>query len=816
MDGAEGRLGDWPRSLQFRLSLSLTLAAVLVAVAAGAISYRHAVKEVGAMQDAQMADVAKWVSMLERARFAADSAPAPKTDGIFSSALSIPDSDPLGVPPSALPLPPSFGQAGPSPAPALSGEGERAIGGLKLAPGMGPAVLADRPAAPWAVEEGAEPAAWASGPGSAPFQERLEASGAETSAPTRALPAAPALGAFAPSAGLGRDGSDGARLTPGAGSERGAGSTGRAASQAALAGEAASAGEPKGMGAGFAAPSDGGADRAGAVVEIGEAGGDNEGGRSGESPDGLGESPAPERQGAPSWENSAREPTLYLASLDSPDVDRVFEYPEATLALQALGEGFSDVVINHRRWRALVFEPEAGSARYVVAQPMAYRESLARNVSLSGAAPWFALLPALWALVALLTRRTFAGLRRQAEIIRSRGAGDLTRFSLMGAAPEVKSYIVAVNELLDRLSRAFSNYRRFIADAAHELRTPVTALSLQIDALSDPGLGEDERLRRVAELKRGAKRTQNLLQQLLTLARVQGQMEVTGAGETDAAALLGVVMGELLPQAEAKGIDLGVERLDAAKLAYSEAALRAIFKNLIENAIRYTPQGGRIDVSLALGPSSEPQLGAAAPGLEASGRESGSKGLGRDRESGPASRAGQSPIESDAKSGRGGRSRGASRAASPKRGRGRAGAPKRGNGGFNRRQGKAGRKAAAPLGPNAAQAVFCVKDTGPGIPQEEIAEVLKPFSRRLGAKTEGSGLGLAIVNEICARMGASLSFGEAGIGTDTINPGLAVTVSFPSKPPAEAEEREGAQDARRAARAYAQFARREGREGRGE
>ncbi len=810
MDGAEGRLGDWPRSLQFRLSLSLTLAAVLVAVAAGAISYRHAVKEVGAMQDAQMADVAKWVSMLERARSAADSAPAPKTDGIFSSALSIPDADSLGVPPSALPLPPSFGQAGPSPAPALSGEGGRAIGGLKLAPGMGPAVLADRPEAPWAVEEGAEPAVLAAKPGSAPFQERLEASGAETSAPTRALPAAPALGAFAPSAGLGRDASDGARLAPGAGSERGAVATGRAASQAAPAGEAASLGEPKGMGAGFAAPSDGGADRAGAGVGIGEAGGDNEGGRSGESPDGLGESPASERQGAPSWENSAREPTLYLAALDSPDVDRVFEYPEATLALQALGEGFSDVVINHRRWRALVFEPEAGSARYVVAQPMAYRESLARNVSLSGAAPWFALLPALWALVALLTRRTFAGLRRQAEIIRSRGAGDLTWFSLMGAAPEVKSYIVAVNELLDRLSRAFSNYRRFIADAAHELRTPVTALSLQIDALSDPGLGEDERRRRVAELKRGAKRTQNLLQQLLTLARVQGQMEVTGSSETDAAALLGVVMGELLPQAEAKGIDLGVERLDAAKLGYSEAALRAIFKNLIENAIRYTPQGGRIDVSLALGPSSEPKP-AAAPGLEAAGRESGPKSLGRDREPSLASSAGQSPIEPDAKSGRGGRSRGASRAASPKRGRGRAGAPKRGNGGFNRRQGKAGRKAAAPLGPNAAQAVFCVKDTGPGIPQEEIAEVLKPFSRRLGAKTEGSGLGLAIVNEICARMGASLSFGEAGIGTDTINPGLAVTVSFPSKPPAEAEEREGAQDARRAARAYAQFARREGR-----
>jgi len=150
--------------------------------------------------------------------------------------------------------------------------------------------------------------------------------------------------------------------------------------------------------------------------------------------------------------------------------------------------------------------------------------------------------------------------------------------------------------LLQRMRVLMDQQRRFVADAAHELRTPITALSLQAENLGSVDLPVDAR-DRVAALRQGIGRTRHLLEQLLALARQDAALPDAVAIPVIALdATVKEVVAEAMPEAGYLGIDLGFVRVEPATVRGEAVMLIALFRNLLDNALRFTPAGGRIDV----------------------------------------------------------------------------------------------------------------------------------------------------------------------------------------------------------------------------
>jgi two-component system OmpR family sensor kinase len=153
-----------------------------------------------------------------------------------------------------------------------------------------------------------------------------------------------------------------------------------------------------------------------------------------------------------------------------------------------------------------------------------------------------------------------------------------------------------MNELLARLSAAREREQAFLGDAAHELRTPLTALRLQLDALLT-ATDEAQRRRAAEALGAGLDRAARLVEQLLTLSR-QDSARAAQLQPVSLDALARDVIQELIPLADARRIDLGLAQSSPVEVNGDADALRALLRNLVDNAIRYTPESGRVDVAI--------------------------------------------------------------------------------------------------------------------------------------------------------------------------------------------------------------------------
>ena len=160
---------------------------------------------------------------------------------------------------------------------------------------------------------------------------------------------------------------------------------------------------------------------------------------------------------------------------------------------------------------------------------------------------------------------------------------------------EIKPFVGAINALMQRLDRALTQQRRFIADAAHELRSPLTALTVQAENL-EQSLVSAEAKTRVHHLKAGLERTAKLLEQLLNLARCQNT--TTPAQEIRFDDVVRQVMEDYMPLALSKQIDFGSKRFEQVSVVGPIEDLKMLVRNAIDNALRYTPDNGIVDVSL--------------------------------------------------------------------------------------------------------------------------------------------------------------------------------------------------------------------------
>ncbi|MBI3529478.1 MAG: sensor histidine kinase N-terminal domain-containing protein [Betaproteobacteria bacterium] len=246
------------------------------------------------------------------------------------------------------------------------------------------------------------------------------------------------------------------------------------------------------------------------------------------------------------------------------------------------------------QWR--VFSIRLREHTIQVAQPVGVRQALAARAAVRTLAPMLFLIAALGIVIWIIVGRGLRPLNRVTDAVEQRSASALQPLPDDNLPGEVKPLVAALNDLLHRLGNALEMQRTFIADAAHELRTPLTAVQLQIQ-LAERAISEEERAVAFVQLRDGVKRAVHLVQQLLALASHEPELIGRCSTPLDLAQLARQAVADYAAIADAKEIDIGIDGDQLLWTTGDPEALRVMLGNLIDNAIRYTQRGGKIDVS---------------------------------------------------------------------------------------------------------------------------------------------------------------------------------------------------------------------------
>ncbi|MDN5843549.1 MAG: ATP-binding protein [Alcaligenaceae bacterium] len=267
----------------------------------------------------------------------------------------------------------------------------------------------------------------------------------------------------------------------------------------------------------------------------------------------------------------------------------------------SLADGLHTLDTADKNFRVLVQTLPAGE-RIVIAQDTDLRDTIAISDALRTLTPFLILVPILLIVIADLVRRVFQPTRALSEAVDARPETDLRPITDANLPREIRPFVHAINRLLSRVTESMDTQRRFIADAAHELRSPAAALALQAERLGNAEMSPVAR-DRLQALRRGMDRHQHLLAQLLALVRAQASVDDPGTPATRIQNVFHLVLETTLPLAEAKHIDIGVTGAENPEVPATELDLMMLIRNLVDNAIRYTPEGGRVDLSARIAPN---------------------------------------------------------------------------------------------------------------------------------------------------------------------------------------------------------------------
>jgi two-component system OmpR family sensor kinase len=234
--------------------------------------------------------------------------------------------------------------------------------------------------------------------------------------------------------------------------------------------------------------------------------------------------------------------------------------------------------------------------RTVVAQQTEVRNEIASDSALRTLIPFLLLMPVLGWLVVRIVRRELAPVIRLAHSLDAQPADRPDKLADDRIPAEIAPFVHAINRLLERVNTLMRQQRRFIADAAHELRSPLTAIQLQVWNVSNAGSAEAMR-ERLGPLRDGIERARRLTEQLLNLAKVQAGDSATTA--VDLLALARELVAEFMPLAEHNKIDIGFDQVIPIFVLTSPDLLRQILRNALENALNYTPAGGQVSIRLS-------------------------------------------------------------------------------------------------------------------------------------------------------------------------------------------------------------------------
>lgn len=259
--------------------------------------------------------------------------------------------------------------------------------------------------------------------------------------------------------------------------------------------------------------------------------------------------------------------------------------------------GFVEMTFDGNPWRVYYLQSPRGEWLVAAGQHLHERDELVQNLVGSQLLPWLLVLPVLLLAMVWAVRQALAPVRTLTSELQRRSADDLQPVPATHAPAELQPLLAAMNGLFERIDTTLARERRFTADAAHELRTPLAVLRAQWD-VQRRATGEDERRQAEARLGAGLDRLDRLVAQMLSLSKVDATDRLAAAIPVDWAPLVEQAMTDVLPLAERRRIELGCDWPPAGTPAFplrgDAGLLGVLLRNLLDNAVRYAPAGSAV------------------------------------------------------------------------------------------------------------------------------------------------------------------------------------------------------------------------------
>ncbi len=312
---------------------------------------------------------------------------------------------------------------------------------------------------------------------------------------------------------------------------------------------------------------------------------------------------------APLLEGDENADVDYIIQIWGPDGVQLFRSSRGAMPPRAV-LGFSDVMLDGARFR--VYSVQTQYQTIQIAQDMGARQARARALAVRAMLPMALMAPLLMLILWWAIRRSLAPLQRTRQQVAAREADDLSPLSDAGLPEEVRPLVQELNLLFGRVQAAFDAQKSFVANAAHELRSPLTALKLQAQALGrvqDDGVRDATTAIAITRLNQGIDRAIHLMNQLLVLARQEAGGEAAGTWQRiDLQDLLQQTVADALPAAQRRGIEVNTAAgIDPAGHPPQSAwvqgdadALLILLRNLLDNAVKYAAPGGQVDAAVCV------------------------------------------------------------------------------------------------------------------------------------------------------------------------------------------------------------------------